>query len=208
MECSDGLLAEMSRAKVLVTGFGPFEGVQENPSGLIAKALHDGLNIVGVELPVSYRRSLIDLHEVLAQCKSPSLLIGLGVHGEAGFRFEKQAGTVFHDYPDIDGESGLIFCKATDVLVSRLDLASFAAALAKNTQTKAWLSEDAGGYLCEWVYRQLLEQADALACEAFFIHVPPLEFTPLTEQVLVIQSMIQKALEQTQFVLPEKSLPS
>ncbi|PWL23368.1 MAG: hypothetical protein DCO99_04360 [Synechococcus sp. XM-24] len=48
---SSPLLAVSER--VLVTGFGPFDGVPENPSGLIAKALHNGDDIVGVELPVS-----------------------------------------------------------------------------------------------------------------------------------------------------------
>ena len=45
----------MTSAKVLVTGFGPFEGVPLNPSGLIAQALHNGQDIVGIELPVHER---------------------------------------------------------------------------------------------------------------------------------------------------------
>ena len=186
----------MTSSKVLVTGFGPFEGVPLNPSGLIAKALHNGQDIVGVELPVSYQRSREALREAFNTCTRPSLLLGLGVHGEAGFRFEQQAGKAFIDYPDVDGESGLLFCQTSEPLETRLEIPDIAGALIHHSDAGAWLSQDAGGYLCEWVYRLLLERAETMGCHALFVHVPPLSLTGLTEQVEAIRAVIKSALNQ------------
>ena len=186
----------MTSAKVLVTGFGPFEGVPLNPSGLIAQALHNGQDIVGIELPVSYQRARNDLHEAFAACARPSLLLGLGVHGEAGFRFEQQAGTTFLDYPDVDGESGLLFCQTSEPLETLLEIPDIAGALIHHSDAGAWLSQDAGGYLCEWVYRLLLERAETVGCQALFVHVPPLSLTGLTEQVEAIRAVIKSVLNQ------------
>ena len=188
----------MTSAKVPVTGFGPFEGVPLNPSGLIAKALHNGQDIVGVELPVSYQRSRNDLHEAFAACTRPSLLLGLGVHGEAGVRFEQQAGTAFIDYPDVDGASGLLFCRASEPLETRLEIAEIAGALIDHSEARASLSQDAGGYLCEWIYRLLLERAETVGCQALFVHIPPLSLTGLTEQIEAIKNLLKMLMEHSQ----------
>ena len=119
----------MAIKNVLATGFGRFENVPVNASGLIAKALNDFNYITGLELPVSYRRSQELLRKVYDQHKNVSLILGLGVHGEAGFRFEQQAGTVFLDYPDVDGENGLLFSSESNILTSSLDVT----ALVKST---------------------------------------------------------------------------
>ena len=188
----------MTSSKVLVTGFGPFEGVPLNPSGLIAKALHNGQDIVGVELPVSYQRSREALREAFNTCTRPSLLLGLGVHGEAGFRFEQQAGTAFIDYPDVDGASGLLFCRASEPLETRLEIAEIAGALIDHSEARASLSQDAGGYLCEWIYRLLLERAETVGCQALFVHVPPLSLTGLTEQIEAIKNLLKILMEHSQ----------
>ena len=184
----------MTSAKVLVTGFGPFEGVPLNPSGLITQVLHNGQDIVGIELPVSYQRARNDLHEAFTACARPSLVLGLGVHGEAGFRFEQQAGTTFLDYPDVDGESGLLFCQTSEPLETRLEIPDIAGALIHHSEAGAWLSQDAGGYLCEWVYRLLLERAETKGCHALFVDVPPFFLTGLTEQGVPIRAGIKSAL--------------
>ena len=186
----------MTPARVLVTGFGPFEGVPVNPSGLIAKTLDNGQDIVGVELPVSYQRSRDSLRKALQVCTGSALLLGLGVHGEAGFRFEQQAGTAFLDYPDIDGESGLHLCKASAPLATRLAIECLAQDAVGHSQVEAWVSQDAGGYLCEWVYRLLLERAETTGCQALFVHVPPVARTGLNEQIETIRQVIESALNQ------------
>ena len=180
----------MTSTKVLLAGFGPFEGVPMNPSGLIAKALHNGQDISGGELPVSYQRSRDALREAFASCTSPSLLLGLGVHGEAGFRFEQQAGKAFLDYPDVDDKSGLLFCQASEPLETRQEIPDIAGALGHHSDAGDWLSRDAGGYLCEWFYRLLLERAGSVGCQDLFVHAP-LSLTDLTEQIETINNLLK-----------------
>ena len=63
----------------------PFEGVPLNPSGLIAQALHNGQDIVGIELPVSYQRARNDLHEAFAAFTRPHCFLGWACTEKLGF---------------------------------------------------------------------------------------------------------------------------
>ena len=68
--------------RVLIAGFGPFNGVIDNPSAAIAEALDgcifNGAAVVGREMPVSHRRSI----EVCAMARAsvnPVAILGIGV---------------------------------------------------------------------------------------------------------------------------------
>ena len=52
---------------LLITGFGPFEGVDDNPSGQLAQALHAPPRRVGVELPVTFRGAPVAMDAALAK---------------------------------------------------------------------------------------------------------------------------------------------
>lgn len=184
----------LNQPEVLITGFGAFEGVQLNPSGQIAIALSDGEKIAGIELPVSYLRSSNVLNSFFKEYEAPRLLIGLGVHGDSGFRFETQAGTNYIDHPDIDGAIGHHYSSNANSISSSVDLVQLGQAVVNATGCEAYLSTDAGGYLCEWVYRKLLEQAARSDSEALFIHVPPIKLVPLCSQISVIKEVISLAI--------------
>ncbi len=59
----------MARPLALLTGFGPFLDVEENPSGMLAEAIGKdappGLDIKAAVLPVSYREVGPKLRELL-----------------------------------------------------------------------------------------------------------------------------------------------
>ena len=72
---------------VLITGFGPFPGVADNPSARLARALDGrvvgGVRFVGEVLPVSYRRAPAQTLRLAAAHKADAIL-GTGVaRGEA-----------------------------------------------------------------------------------------------------------------------------
>ena len=82
---------------VLVTGFGPYEEIEHNPSGEIAAALRQspprGVRVVGGELPVSFVRSARALDGLLEACPHPPaalLALGLNKRGD-GFDLERRA---------------------------------------------------------------------------------------------------------------------
>lgn len=151
---------------LLVTGFGPFPGVADNPTTPIAQAL-DGAQvldqrIVGLVLPVSYTRAPALTIET-ARAMRARCVVGLGVAtGRAGVEVERVARRVAHGLPDVDGccDPGTL---GPDRVTATCDVVGLAAALG------ARVSDDAGGYVCNaWLY----QVTQALTVPVGFVHVP------------------------------------
>lgn len=72
----------MKTARILVTGFGPFGGVDHNPSGDLAEALDGrsigGAKVTGIVLPCEFGRSLEVLKKELRRVR-PDAVVALGV---------------------------------------------------------------------------------------------------------------------------------
>ncbi|MDG1491968.1 MAG: hypothetical protein P8R43_08750, partial [Planctomycetota bacterium] len=51
-------------------------------------------------------------------------------------------------------------------------------------------SDDAGGYLCERIYRAGLDEAARLDLPALFLHVPPVEHMAVGAQVGVVRGLL------------------
>ena len=86
----------MDGRRVLLTGFGAFEEVTDNPSGALARSL-DGERLgagssagvlTGAVLPVSFQRVAPEL-DALVERVQPDAIVSLGVHPGAGFRIER-----------------------------------------------------------------------------------------------------------------------
>ena len=188
----------MSNAPIFLTGFGAFEGVAENPSGALAKALGEEPGIVGIELPVTFEGSASSYDRALDQLQesSPAALVSLGVHPGSGFRLEARAGALLgSDRPDNAGEVGSTLAGrmggGEGDLRSSLDLAQLAEELRALDSGEVSISEDAGGYVCERVYRHLLVRAQERGIPGLFFHVPPLEETSLEIQATVVRGLLQ-----------------
>ena len=148
-------------------------------------------------LPVTFAGSPGALGEhVAAQAtQGLDLLLSMGVHPDAGFRLERRARAApSSDKPDQAGASGaaagLRF--ADRARATTLDLEQLAAGLAELTADLGGLrlSEDAGGYVCDWTYQHLLQHGERLGVPALFLHVPPLERVPLDEQRRVVEGLL------------------
>lgn len=151
---------------VLVTGFGPFPGVSDNPTAALARAL-DGMQIgaarvIGRVLPVSYRRGPAEAVR-LARAHDARLVLGTGVAANrATVCVERVAVRMMAGRPDVDGltDTGLV---GDDRVNATIDTAGLAAALG------ALSSDDAGSYVCNaWLYRVVKE----LDVPVGFVHVP------------------------------------
>jgi len=152
---------------ILVTGFGPFLKVSDNPSGRLALSLDGrtlaGHKVVGRVLPVSYERAPALTLALVGEQGVFSLVLGTGV---ATTRTTACVESVAHaecgQQPDVDGQCMLQL--GHKEVASTLDAARLADCLG------AELSSDAGGYVCNaWLYRV----AAALPQTAVgFVHVP------------------------------------
>ncbi len=160
---------------VLVAGFGPFDGVIDNPSAAIAEALDGcvfgGVNVVGREMPVSHRRSI----EVCALAHADAnavAILGIGVALSRttvtveGWATRPEA----CGREDIDGHEAPVLTSAgPQRLRSTVDASQLARLL------DADLGDDAGDYVCNsWLYQAVT----AFEVPVGFIHIPPIGLDP------------------------------
>jgi len=192
-------IRRMSAPLLLVTGFGPFEEVEENPSARIVERL-DADPPADVELavrilPVSFRRSTSGLESALKalEPRRPDAILSLGVHTKSkSFRIERHATTTLKNgRPDVLGvEADSLRLPKDKRLSSTLDLEALREALEQSGSPSAELSENAGGYVCERLYYSALKRAEKLGVPAVFLHVPPLEQIKFEAQVRSVRQFL------------------
>lgn len=183
---------------MLVSGFGPFEAFDENPSGQVAEALAaappPGVRVRAAVLPVSFERAPKGWDELLLGQDAPALLLGLGVARRAGFRLERRGGPRLKAVPrpDVDGRSAGDFSHAGPVLETSLDLARLLDGLRRRGVADARISRTAGGYVCERIYHHVLVRARERGVPGLFVHVPPVRFAPLARQIQVVSWVLEE----------------
>ncbi len=150
---------------ILVTGFGPFLNVTDNPSAALARAL-DGRSAAGhtlraAVLPVHWSDGPRDALRA-ARAVHADLVIGLGVaRGRRGLWIERTA-VPHREGPDVEGVEGATLPAWTGTRHATIDPELLARHL------EARVSDDAGRYLCNaWLY----EVPHALGVPGVFIHL-------------------------------------
>ncbi len=157
---------------ILVTGFGPFPSVADNPTARLARAVDgwriSGETIVGRVLDVSYERGPAEAIAV-ARLLQPRLVIGLGVsNASVGVRVESRAVAACVG-ADVDGLTPAANGDVASVNATA-DVTALARALGAET------SADAGQYVCNaWLYRVVLALPDT---PVGFVHVPAAGLDP------------------------------
>ena len=195
--------------KILLTGFGPFGDVVDNPSARIVTALMEqglpGCELEGHVLPVSFAKSAAAIGRLLAEGDF-DLAVMLGVaRRESEIRIETRG----HNrdaarIADCDGcqPEGVIVESGPETLSTPVDVESIVNAL-KSADIPARLSDRAGGYVCNYVYYAALHSivARSLHTRCLFIHVPPDDLTtnppeavgmPLETQIHAIRLVLEE----------------
>ena len=195
----------MTDPLLLVTGFGPYEDVEENPSGRLVERLDldppAGVEIAARILPVSFRGSVAELDDALTalEPRTPAAILSLGVRKKGQhFRLERRAAsTLVEGRPDILGvdaaELGLV---PGPELTTTLDMAPLSDALRAGGADEVEVSDDAGGYVCERVYRHALERGAELGVPAVFLHVPALRHVSLAKQLRPVRMLVSALARQ------------
>lgn len=196
----------MSVPLVLVTGFGSFEEIDDNPSAGVARSLATappaGLEVRSTVLPVSFQRAPAAVDALIEELhpRVPDLLVGLGVDSKgSGYRLELFARGRLKGAERVDVD-GVVAAAATEsenegeALRTRLDLAALPAELHLQGFKNVRLSEDAGGYVCERIYHHLLTRAETLKRPALFVHVPTPEHEPVERQVRLVTAVLERVM--------------
>ncbi|KAF8427511.1 hypothetical protein EV426DRAFT_529487 [Tirmania nivea] len=219
---------ELKHIKVYLTGYGPFRGIAENPSGQIANSLlpetsiyihprpHLTLRITIHPHSTPIRVAYADVDRTVSEIYNTAsfdyiLHVGVGLAG--GFELEKIAYGDGYYMGDVDGlvpggekaksdedlrNEGLLRhwggdgstgLKQDVPMGTGLDVDWIVKMKPSNNNKKPSIpkgykirsSKDAGGYLCEYIYRKSLEQAISRRKKGgrkpwdwvLFMHVPP-----------------------------------
>lgn len=167
-----------SMPTILVTGFGPFLEVKENPSWQAIEDLEGatvaGCRIAVARLDVTYGSAAEQLQAAIDRAR-PALVLSLGVAPTPAIRLESTArNRDTAAAPDVAGEvreGRTIREGGAETLPTRLPLDRLRAALTADGLEVAD-SDDAGGYLCNHLFYELLTRRPVGS--AGFVHVPPL----------------------------------
>jgi pyroglutamyl-peptidase len=170
----------MTSPRVLLTGFGPFPGVADNPSGRLVESLATrsaffGCAVQGTVLPTEWK-TVSTLAPRLHRDLQPRVTIHFGVSAcSKALRIERSAHNAVDGREDACGTQ-LLACTISDGGAERLDTRLPVKALAAHLRAKghaARLSSSCGRYLCNYVYYHSLTRTALEGGDALFIHVPP-----------------------------------
>ena len=192
-----------ARLRILVTGFGPFPGAPENPTGALVRALarkprpaKDGVTIKAHVFPTRYRAVDRALPRLLKTYK-PHAVIMFGLATRArGIRVETLARNRISPHPDAGGLTPgpcAIDTASPRSLAVRAPTAALLRALMQ-AGLPARLSRNAGDYLCNY----MLWHGTCAAAQgqgpklAAFIHVPPLSVRVTPDRLLAAGETILK----------------
>lgn len=187
---------------IVLTGFGPFPGVQKNPTQSLIELMPErilGFETVRVVVPTAYETAAILIEKLLVESR-PKVCLCLGVSGRGAFRLETTARNF--DYcqaPDQSGiaRNGLIEDNGPEKLYSTLPLTKIYNTL-KNMNISVVYSDDAGGYVCNhlfYIARRTIDRS-GIEIPCGFLHVP--EIWPLgreREQLIQMREVVFTVLE-------------
>jgi pyroglutamyl-peptidase len=195
----------MAKPRVLITGFGPFPGVPDNPSAWLAESLAAraapvfDAEIEARVFPTEWGVAALtpDLYSAL----QPSLMIHFGVSQRAEtLRLERFAYNRAAPCADARGAlppAGLVRAGGRARLGTKLPAARIADRLSAGG-LPAVPSGSAGSYVCNYLYYHALDWAEQSDCLALFVHIPlPRRAGPFTESALLsgAEGILRCALE-------------
>jgi pyroglutamyl-peptidase len=171
-----------ARTTVLITGFGPFPGVPVNATMLLVPELaraaakqFPGVRIATEVLATEWAAAPRRLHDLLSEI-SPDIVLHFGVSPRArGLEVEARARNVCTQAPDAAGilpPGAAIRDGGAELLFATLPVQHIVARL-RRRGIPAFVSRDAGGYLCNaTLYHSLIAAREAAGRRVGFVHVP------------------------------------
>ena len=164
-------------SRLLITGFGPFPGVPDNPSGRLARRLAASPHLrrlLGQApdcLVLDTRYGALDTGLAPALAKRPHavLMIGVAARRSRVCVETRAINRVSRLFPDAGGAVGRTLAFEPGGPAQRRSPAATPILVAlRRAGLDAAASRDAGRYLCNAAYYLVLEQG----CPAVFLHIP------------------------------------
>jgi len=194
-----------ARPRVLITGFGPFPGVAENPTGWLAERVAAAAPPTNCML---YRAVFPTEWEAVAnraayfhQAIRPRLMIHFGLQVEGtDIQLECRAHNQVDHRPDAcgahPGRSDVI-TGCDDMLETWLPVDALVARL-QEEQIPASVSQSCGRYLCNDLYFRSLLWAEQNGSDVLFVHVPHIHILSMDTQIRAAEAILEEALQAVQ----------
>lgn len=182
---------EPSRLRVVATGFGPFLENRRNPSWNVAQAFAEA---VAPQFPTQCERLTVTYDEAQRFVESIDweagnlLVVHFGLSAKrdrvALERFAHNCRGATRDETGREGWSDYVAAEGPVAHATRLSVRTLASdldlELARELDLGAYVSRDAGEYVCNAIYYHSLAAVDVarragLAADALFVHVPRLD---------------------------------
>ncbi|EQC41651.1 hypothetical protein SDRG_01609 [Saprolegnia diclina VS20] len=183
--------------RVILTGFGKFYTILENPTTYLVRTLADDPHVTeahAIETSVDALKTTLEpLWARANESGEPTLFFHLGVDDSAeAVHFEECAYNIA-DFciPDEQGyepQDEVIIPGAPDVIHTLLPVAKLAAEVGHGCQT----STDPGHYVCNYTYYSSLYHTLPHRHNQFvlFVHVPPFEVLPEADQLTIVRKLL------------------
>jgi pyroglutamyl-peptidase len=198
--------------RLLITGFGPFPGVVDNPSAWLVRRLqrvglvrsHTGVRPEFAVFPTEWR-ALPHIHARAMSRARPDLVVHFGVSARArAFHIEALACNRADGRPDARGHETAacpVVPRGPDTLATTLPVGRITGRLCR-LGLPAQRSHDAGDYICNMTYFLTLARRlrGLTTPDALFVHIPPFESGALTQDQLLAgaRALIAQAIYQAQ----------
>ena len=174
--------------KIIITGFGPFGSIKENPSSVLGENLAKTLVSMGYSAQFVQRRTAIkdcqDFYDKLAE--DDCVVIHIGVNsGVSRINVEFQGfNEASFSIPDADGAQPMHEKIVDDypyqfLFKNKLDLDSIVEKMSDSLDA----SYSAGRYICNYMYFLGLSNVGKKSRGTVFIHIPMFETLPLGKQL-------------------------
>lgn len=204
----------MARPRILITGFGPFPGVPDNPSSWLAEALAEqaaldsGAEIQARVLPTEWQAA-----KLMPDCYAslqPTLMIHFGLSQRAkALRIERFAHNRAALRADAQGAlppSTRVHPEGRARVGTKLPATTLAAHLV-SCGFPAAASRSAGSYLCNYLYYHALDWAERHDRIALFVHIPPVNRFGEAALLRAGQQILRFTLDAAQLHAPVPAMP-
>lgn len=188
---------------LLVTGFGPFGDVGDNPSARAVEQLADrwtppgDARLVTEILPVSFNRATARVRELIDQHR-PAVVLGVGLAaGRQRLGLERVAVNLADArIPDVDGAQPVDHEVRPGEPTARLATLPVKACLQAlhAAGLPAELSLTAGSYVCNAVMYAAIAAAPA-STRAGFLHIPRADVVPVADVVRALEVVLATVLD-------------
>ena len=202
---SDLLAQDSARPRVLITGFGPFPGVAENPSGWLAErvaatAPPTDYMLYRAVLPTEWT-AVASRAAYFHQAIRPRLMIHFGVQTQGTeIQLECRAHNQAEQRADACGAHpgrNDVISGGSDMLETWLPVDALVARLqAENYPASS--SQSCGRYLCNDLYFRSLHWAEQNGSDALFVHVPQAHVLSLHSLLQASEMILREALQAVQ----------